>query len=367
MSDLVPGTVILVTQLIDPDDPVLGVITAQVEALRPHCERLVVIANHVGSVPPSLASTVQSLGKERGLGRLHRGLRYQRLLMRAARGPKPVTLIAHMCPEYLNLAGPIAKAFDMRTVLWFAHPRQSGTLRRAERRADRIITSLPGAYPYRDTDVRAIGQAVDVDRFPVTAIPVTEPRTVLALGRTSPVKGYATLVQAMALARDRGADLRLAIVGPSTNEAERRHREELAGSIAALGLEDRVRLEPAVAPKDVPDLLRSCTAVMNVTAAGSGDKTVFEAMAASRPVFVLDGAFNELVADVPLTLVHSGTPESVSDCLVRIAHAAPHELETTARILRGRVESGHSLRSWTDAVAEVARELQTSRPVGSGA
>src|SRR4051812_47919361 len=82
-----PGTIVFVTQLVDPDDPVLGFVVAQIEALATRCERLVVIANEVRVDHDALPCRVISLGKEHGAHRLLRGLRYERALLQSTRGP----------------------------------------------------------------------------------------------------------------------------------------------------------------------------------------------------------------------------------------------------------------------------------------
>jgi glycosyltransferase involved in cell wall biosynthesis len=343
------GTIVFVTQLIDPDDPVLGFVVPQIEALAARCERLIIIANEVRAWTASRPYRVISLGKERGAGRMRRGIRYEVALVQASRGPRPVTVLAHMCPEYLNLAAPVARVLGMRTLLWYTHLSSSAALARADRLADGIITALPGSYPRPGRKVRAIGHSIDVDRFPVTEPPADHPRRLLALGRTSPNKGLAELIEAMAMARDAGADLRLAIIGPSTNDAERRHRGELEALVDTRGLRELVHIESSVSPRDIPDLLLRSSALVNLTDAGSADKVVFEAMAASRPVIVHEGAFRDLVADTPLRLTCTDAA-SAADRLIELAGATPDVLAATGRLLRARVEQTHSLRSWADAV-----------------
>jgi glycosyltransferase involved in cell wall biosynthesis len=260
-----------------------------------------------------------------------------------------------MCPEYLSLAAPLARLRGMQTVLWYTHPSRGRALSLAERLADRITTALPGSYPGHGPKVDAIGHSIDMRRFAATDPPATAPRELLALGRTSPVKGYRDLIEAMAVARDGGADLRLTIVGPSTTDSEQQHRDELQRVVDGHDLGPVVRIEPGVSPKEVPILLERSSALVNLTAAGSADKVVFEAMAAYRPVIVRDAAFRDLVANAPIELTCRDDVASIADRLRVIAAAPAEVLAETGALLRQRVELAHSIDSWADAIVDLAR------------
>ena len=80
--------VVFVTQLIDPDDPVLGFVVPQIRVLAERVDHLTVIANEVRSVPAGLPADFVSLGKERGRGRLARGARYEAASVRSLRGTR---------------------------------------------------------------------------------------------------------------------------------------------------------------------------------------------------------------------------------------------------------------------------------------
>ena len=81
-------TLVFVTQLIDPDDPVLGFVVPQIRVLTERFD-VVVIANEVRRVPSDLSAEVVSLGKEHGAGRLTRGARFARPWARRRGGTRP--------------------------------------------------------------------------------------------------------------------------------------------------------------------------------------------------------------------------------------------------------------------------------------
>jgi glycosyltransferase involved in cell wall biosynthesis len=317
-----------------------------------------VIANEVRSVPDDLGAEVVSLGKESGSSRLQRGWRYQSVLTRLARAGSADALLAHMCPVYLNLAAPTAKAFNIRTLLWFAHPARRKDLLLAGHLADAVITSLPGACSLKSEKVRIIGQGIDTRAFALSEPAASKSLRLIALGRTSPSKGYETLIRGIALARNLGIDVTLRIVGAATTPLEVEHRERLQELARTRGPSGGVRLEDGVPHSRVAQLLQESDALVSGTLAGSGDKAILEAMAVGRPVLVSNPAFGSLLEGLPLHLgFREGNAEELSLRIKELASAGLEMRRQTGRELRERVERNHGLDRWAGRVVSLIAEL----------
>lgn len=354
------SSVVFVTQLIDESDAALGFVPGFVRGLARVFDRVWVVANEVRRVPGDLHGEVISLGKEHGAGRGRRTLTYVRALSRLTR-ERPDALLAHMCPVYLNLAAPITKPARIPLLLWFAHPADSPTLRLAERLADGVLTSLPGAFPRPSPKVHVVGQAVDLDLFPfsMSTLPSSALR-LLALGRTSPSKGYATIIRAVTKATKQGSPCSLRIVGPSTTGEERRHRADLAELIREEGVDDAVTLAGGVPRAQVPALMRESDLLVNAMVGGSGDKVVFEALAIGRPVVASNPSFRDLLSGTRLPLVFpEGDSDALADRLRAIATAGADEWAEAVSILRRRIETDHSLEQWSAQVCRVVRSIRS--------
>ena len=351
---------VFLTQVIDAKDPTLGFVTSWVGALAARSASVTAVANEVRGTPAFPANVhVVSLGKERGAGKMARGAALQRAVATAP-GDRPVVL-AHMCPIYLDLAAPIAAVRRMPTMLWFAHPSVTPALRVAERVADVVLTSLPGAYPRPGPTVRVLGQATDTDRiwFDGSRVPRAGEIDLLAIGRTSPSKGFDHVIRALAKARADGIDATLRIVGPSTTQEERAHARDLAKLIAVHDLGSVVSLEPGLAPHEVDGVIRSADVLVSAMVSGSGDKVVFEAMAAGRLPLVSNAAFGSLLADLPLDLTFERDDEGeLAERIVTLAATDVAVIEDARRSLRGRVEADHSLGGWADKVVAIAEDLR---------
>ena len=353
---------VFVTQSVDAEDPILGATVAKLRALAQRCDELVVITDHVGAhdLPPNC--TLRTFGSRTKLGR---GLRYmQALVPQLLRRDRPDAVIAHMCPIYLVLAAPVAKVVRVPLALWYTHWTIDRTLKLATRLADVGLSVDRRSYPIADPKVLGIGHGIDVSQFGAREGAPAGNGTLrlLALGRTSPSKAFPTLVRACALARAQGVDLQVAIHGASSTDEERRHRGELEALVESEGLAGTVELGEPVPRPAVPELVRRFDAVVNTTrgqtSGGALDKVVYESAACAVPVFACNPYFDEFLSGLPVEL-HFGSDdaEDLARVLRSFAASDTSSRDTAGRELRRRVETGHSVDSWADAVVATVRRL----------
>jgi glycosyltransferase involved in cell wall biosynthesis len=356
------ASLIFVTQRIDQNDPTLGFVPSWVAALAARVDRVDVIANEVAPDAASIADNVRviGLGKQEGASRFRRGIAFEQAVWDLTRRGDVLGLVAHMCPIYLDLAFPIAKLRRIPTLLWFAHPSKTWTLRLANLLADGVITSLPGAYPLPGAKVHVIGQAIDLDSFEFSPLVKRDDLSLVAVGRTSSAKGLGTMVRAVALLRRAGQDLQLRIIGSSSNAMELRHRHELERIIEAEGVRDCVSLEPGVPPSEVPRLLRDADGLLNGMVNGSGDKVVFEAAATGRPAIASNRSFTGLLGDLPIDLLFDeGNPAQLADRIAGLSNAPWQDRLSVAQELRARVEQGHSVQHWARATTGLLERMHS--------
>src|SRR3954471_12471479 len=252
---------VFVTQLVDPDDPALAATVPQIRALAERLDEVVVLTARAvdGVLPPNCRvrtfdAPVQAL----------RGARFAAALS-AELAPRPLGVLAHMAPVYAILAAPLARPLRVPVLLWFTHWLRRRRLEVAERLATRVLTVDETSFPFRSPKVRAIGHAVDVDRFACAEPRDGTPLRLLALGRYSPPKDYEALAAGVSLARARGVDVTLDVHGPTLTDEERAYRSRL-------GDQDGVRFGGPVPGSAVPDLLRHYDGLASATRAGSADK-----------------------------------------------------------------------------------------------
>ena len=334
---------IFVTQEVDPASPVLGATVAKIRALAACVDGVCVLADRAvdGVLPENASVRLFRSGTRAG-----RGVRFEAALgHELARGPRRAFVLAHMCPIYAVLAGPVARPLGCPVLLWFTHWKASRLLAVAERLSSAVVTVGERTFPLPSRKVVPIGHGIDLAGFPCMERPARGSLRLLALGRTSPAKGLDTIVRAAASV----PGTRLDVVGPSWTEEERAHRAALVGLVAELGVADRIIVADAVPRERVPALLREADVLVNNMRAGATDKVVYEAAATCMPVLASNPSFDTLLP--PELRFGRDDTEGLAD---RIRTLATTDRVELGRDLRARVERDHSVEGWAQRVVEVA-------------
>jgi glycosyltransferase involved in cell wall biosynthesis len=353
---------VFVTQRLDREDPILGATVAKVRALAERLDAVDVLCLSEGEhdLPPNVR--VRTFGAST---RFRRGLRYEQVLAQTLRA-RPDGLLAHMVPIYLVLAAPLAKALRIPLLLWYTHWTLDRMLRVATRLADAALSVETLSFPLDTEKLIPLGHGIDTDEFAPReshAASADGELRLLALGRTSPSKGFPVLLDAFAQARASGLDATLELRGPSTTNEERGHREELLRRIAELGIGEQTRLEPPLPRPHVPGLMRGFDAVVNPTRGqtrgGALDKVVYEAAASAVPVIACNPAFERFLGGLPVELhFRSGDAQDLAEKLLAFAASDPAARVEAGAELRRRVEAGHSVETWADGVVRVLAGLR---------
>lgn len=360
--------ILIVSQRLDAEHDVLGFFTGWVEALAGAADGVEVIAQWLGDQPPSAATAVHSLGKERGLGKPRQLARLQRILWRRLVRERAADLVlCHMCPEYVPLCAPLARAARVPLALWYTHGTGSARLRLAVRLADRTFTASLEGFPRAAAgpNVIALGHGIDTHAFPITPLPPDGgPRVVLSAGRISPVKGHQLVVRAFAtlLRRTRRRDLELRIVGGAPLPEHRPVARELERLVAAEGLEAVVSLPGPVPYPEIHRQLAECHVFASASDTGSLDKAVLEAMACGRPVLTSNPAFGPELSGLEDRLIfRPGDVADLADKLESLLTLPRPRLEAIGLELAGRVAARHDLRDFARRLVREARRI-TGRP-----
>jgi glycosyltransferase involved in cell wall biosynthesis len=342
--------IVFVTQQVDPDHPALGATVAKVAALARNVDEVTVLADGAvpGALPEGCRVRTFAAGTKPG-----RGLRFENALARELRRPRPLAVVAHMCPIYAVLAAPLARPLGVPIVLWYTHWHASATLRWAARLSNRIVSVEARSFPLASRKLRAIGHGIDVAEFACRDREAANGAVrALVLGRYSPSKGLQTVVHAVRLALDDGVDVRLDVHGPMLSELERDHRRTLGRLVEALDLSDRIALGDSLPRADVPELFRRADVLVNNMRAGAPDKVVYEAAASCLPVLASNPVFDTLL-DARFRFARD-EPADLAGRLTEFAVLDDGARRDVGRSLRRRVEEAHSVERWAKRLLEVA-------------
>ena len=281
---------LIVTQTIDINDPVLGFFCRWVEEFAKHCEKVTVICLHEGihSLPNNVRVT--ALGKTR-VGRV-----FDFLHLCISRRSEYDTVFVHMNQEYVLIAGWLWKLLGKRTYLWRNHYAGSWLTDVAAVFCTKVFCTSKHSYTvkYKKTVLMPVG--VDTERFTPGARHVRKPHSILFLARMASSKRPELFLDALAMLARAGTRFTATFVG-SPAPGDESYYAGLKAHTATLGFEDAVIFLPAVTNADAVNLYRTHEIFVNASPSGMLDKTIFEAAASGCIVLAASTDFADAAGE----------------------------------------------------------------------
>lgn len=267
---------LLITQKVDRDDPILGFFHRWIEEFAARTEALTVLGQSLGKhhLP---GVTAESLGKERGISRPRQILRFWTLLWRHRRSYDAV--LVHMTPIWAVLGAPLFLVLRKRVFLWYEARGGGIWLKLSPFIARKIFSASKGGMPFATPKNVIVGHGIDTAAFRPGKDDVRDPHALITVGRITASKRLHLLVDALAAVP---APATLTIVGAPVTASDQATVAELKAQIQRLGLHHRVLMQTVPNPSLVP-LLRKATVFLHASATAL-DKAVLEAMACECPV-----------------------------------------------------------------------------------
>jgi len=343
----------------DLDHPRQGFTHGWIRSLAKHVEWVHVMTMWAGRVEVPENVAVFSVGREQGFSEARRAIRFYRHLAWTLRQKRPDVAFAHMIPIFAVMAAPLLRLYQVPLVVWYAHPSLTNTLRLAHTLADRVVSSVPGAYPYQQDKVAYIGQGIDTRLFAPDGQAPDWPPVILCAGRLSPVKDHPTLLRAVQLLRERWAHpFRAVIIGDPVWERDQDYVDTLQAMVRDLDIEDSVVFVPSQPRSALQDWYRRSTVYVNLTPRGSGDKVALEAMSAGCPSLVANPGFRITLGDYADVLTfRRGDAKHLAERLQELLNMPRTERRTMGMYLREQVVALHSLDTLGERLTSVFYEL----------
>jgi glycosyltransferase involved in cell wall biosynthesis len=345
---------LVTTQAVDVNEPVLGFFHRWLEELAARTQSIEVICLTEGEHRLPENVRVHTLGKPPEaagslgfIARIGYTLRFYALAWKL-RG-RYDTVLVHMNPEYVVLAGPLWHALGKPVALWYNHPARPLALSIAAREADRIFYTSPYAASAAYRHALRMPAGIDTDIFKPQAVPRDRHRLYMQ-GRVTPGKRVQVALAALRLLR-RDIPATLSIVGPEDSAYAAGLKKEYAPEIEA----GAVSFMGPRRHNDTPALYGAAGAAINLASAGHFDKSALEPMACGTPVVVGSPAFGELVP--PAWVVPGEDPEALAAALARLIALPDTEYEALGARARQGVVREQSLAALMDRLAGALSSL----------
>ena len=319
---------LITTQAVDQEDPVLGFFHGWLLEFAKHFERIDVICLKEGTHALPAHVFVHSLGKEKGVNYVRYVYRLFAYIWRLRMHYDVV--FSHMNPHYIVLAGWLWALQGKRMYFWRNHARMNVMTRVAACFARRVFYTSP--YACTRVFPHAVQMPVGIDTqffTPQSIEPV--PDSILLLGRLSPVKRPEVYIATGALLPRYTFD----IYGDVPN-GDHAYRSTLEASAT-----HNVHFCGAISHYETPLVYARHALYVNLTPEGSMDKTVLEAAACGTLVLVSNTSFHGYVPEE--CLVSDGHPEKIAERIITLNSLTPEKRQEYIRALRESVVEHHSL------------------------
>lgn len=273
---------LIVTQAIDTQDPVLGFFHGWVAAIAARMEQVTVICLKEGAHDFPANVRVYSLGKEKGgASAFAYAARFLSLAWKLRHDYDRV--FVHMNQEYILIAGWLWEILNKRVYMWRNHYAGSRLTDLAASTCTKVFCTSKHSYTakYRKTVLMPVG--IDLERFGTAGVADSEaagvarvPDSILFFARMAPSKRPEMLIDALAQLRKKGIAFVATFIGSPLPEDEAWY-EKLKESALPLG--DAISFKPGIPNSEAPAAYRAHEISVNASRSGMFDKTLFEAAA----------------------------------------------------------------------------------------
>lgn len=337
---------LVITQKVDKDDPILGFFHHWLQKLAQRFDSLTVIALGVGRYDLPSQVKVLSLGKESGLGRWAYLKNFFRYINQERKNYDVVWV--HMNPEYVVLGGLCWKIWGKKIALWYNHAHGSYWSKIAVKLADKVFYTSPFAFMSRYRKAKIMPVGIDTDIFQNRHNKKQDSIfRILSLGRVSPVKKIDQLIMAIKQLKDLNLEINIYGEAPARDQGYYDKIKEWAKDLR------QIHFYPSVTNQQTPEIYSQHDLFINLTPSGSFDKTILEAMACESLVLFCN---QSLAAALPPEFLF--VENNVNDLAAKIRKIMTLNKEEYTIRFRKYVVEHHSLEA---LLAKLSAELTWNR------
>ncbi len=403
---------LICTQKVDRDDPILGFFHGWIIEFTKHFDSVIVVCLEEGKHELPANVRVLSLGKEKVKrqkakgkiasqkskfeadtfqapssqllassfsDRLRYAARFISIICRERNNYDAV--FVHMNQIYVILGGLLWKAWNKKIGLWYTHRAVHLQLRLAACLSDEIFTAAPESFGLKTKKLHIIGHGIDVESFARGArhahsglFPLSDSPGIhsvgnvlhghdaplshshqnlrlVSIGRITRIKNLETLIEAVGLLRRERTEVHCDIVGSPVTADDDSYFNELKESVKSKGLQDRVHFNHAVPQSEIAAYYLGNDFNINLTPTGGIDKVVLEGMAAGCLPLVSNEAFKAVFGQYADKLIFKfQDPLDLSD---KIKALWQTDRTTIAAYLKDKARADFDVRTVVRKLSEV--------------
>lgn len=333
---------LIFTQTIDMNDPILGFFVRWVAEFAKHCEQVHVCALNVGEYKLPENVTVHCLGKSEKKPKWVWLWRTWKLSWQL-RKEYDATFV-HMNPEYVVYAGLLWRLLGKRISMWYAHGAVNFILRLATLFTHTVFTSTEQGFRLESHKRAIVGQGIDTEHFKPDPNRKQDSRLELVtVGRISPAKDITTLIETCRILKEKEINFHFKIVGAPQHPEERVYQDSLEALINKYQLSDEIKFIGSMSQRELPDTLRKADIFISAGQTGSLDKALLEALACGIITMSCNESFSTFAQPFTETFCFPrGGAGQLSKLIINLNET---DVSESVNQLRTRIHEAHSIES----------------------
>lgn len=284
---------LIITQKVDKIDPILGFFHRWIEEFAKNCDQLTVICLQKGKSELSSDIKIISLGKEKGVNKLEYILNFYKSIWKERKNYDAV--FVHMNPVYIILGGVLWNVWNKKIYLWYVHRSVDLKLKIAEKFVETIFTASKSSFLLDTRKVAVMGHGIDVSIYNRDDKMPKPENIVLQVGRITQIKHCDTLIEAVAILKQKISDTQVWFIGLPISESDKVYQDGLINLAKKLGISESVKFKGSVPNNEMYQYYAQSSVLVNSSPIGLFDKVVFESMAAKVPVVTSNEFFADYV------------------------------------------------------------------------
>lgn len=324
---------LIITQVMDKEHPILGFFHRWVEEFAAHCEHVSVICLQSGEYSFPENVKVYSLGKEEGKGRLTYLYRFYKFIWKLRHEYDQV--FVHMNQQYVILGAPLWRSQGKKVGLWYAHGAVTNSLKLSLKLSNFVFTSTEQGMSISSAKRIIVGQGIDFEIFKNTQKKKNDILQLITVGRVSQSKNIETLLTACSILKEKGIAYYFKIAGVPTTDKEFLYAKEMYELTKNLNLQGEVEWVGAVSNYLLPDLLQQSNVFIHDGSTNSLDKALVEASVCGCVVVSSNPSYKALTKDVaPQYLYNQGDSTELADILLNLENNSTASVLVRDRFLK---------------------------------
>jgi len=342
---------LILTQKVDKEDPTLGFFHNWILEFTKNVDKVSVICLEKGDYDLPQNVKVYSLGKESGRSKIKYVKNFFNLILGLNREYDSVFI--HMNQEYVLLGGFIWKILGKKIYFWRNHLEGGLFTRISVWLSNKVFCTSKTSFTakFKKTILMPVG--IDTDKFvKLESLKVNKLKnSILFLGRMDKIKKPDLLIEALDILNKKNINFVCDFYGDPTLKTGD-YFDLIKKKVLGSDLKNKINFYKAVANYETPRIYSEHSIYVNLTPAGSFDKTILEAAACGCLLVV---ANKSLLGEIDDRMITGESAEDIAERIEFWFDISEAERKKVLDGLKKYVTKNHSVAVLIEKIEEIIK------------